>query len=114
MKTILYGKEEVKNLLDSIGGEFFRVSFIKRTTGELREMTCRKGVKKHLQGGEAAYSFSEKGLISVYDVQSEGYRCIPIENVLEIEFGGVKYQRTDLINRLMTDRVLKAEHGRIE
>ena len=32
-------------------GRVFGVRFIKRTTGEVRDMNCRGGVRKHLRGG---------------------------------------------------------------
>jgi hypothetical protein len=69
-------------------GEFFTVAFIKRTTGEERVMNCRTGVKKHLKGGSAAYNFKEKNLLSVYDVQAEGYRCIPVDAVTRLTING--------------------------
>lgn len=72
-------------------GRFFTVVFVKRTTGEVRTMNCRQRVVKHLKGGEAKYSFSDKGLVSVYDVQVAGYRSIPLENLLELHAGGIKY-----------------------
>lgn len=84
--------KDVKKVLDSIRDEFFSVTFIKRTTGELRHLNGRKGVTRHLKGGSAAYDFESKGLVSVYDVEKEGYRAIPIENVLEIRASGAVYE----------------------
>ena len=84
---------ETITLFDKIrfGGKIFRVDFIKRTTGEKRTMICRCGVKKYLKGGKAAYSFSEKGLLAVYDYNRHGYRSIPIDNVNMIKLAGVVY-----------------------
>lgn len=65
-------------------GKIFHVSFIKRTTGEKREMTARLGVKKGLKGGELGYSSKEKNLLTCWDMQKHGYRSIALENVLEI------------------------------
>lgn len=83
---------EAAKLIRNSEGRFFTVKFIKRTDGSVREMNCRTGVVKHLRGGDAAYNFSEKGLISVYSLDAEGYRTIPIENILELRFGGNTYK----------------------
>lgn len=69
-------------------GRIFGVKFIKRTTGEIREMQARLGVKKHLSGGELNYSPVEKNLLIVYDVAKNGYRSIPLENVIEVKIDG--------------------------
>lgn len=73
-------------------GAFYTVVFTKRTTGETRVMNCRQGVKKHLKGGEAAYNFSVKGLVPVFDVQKGAYRCFPLAGVIEIRTGGKTYK----------------------
>ena len=81
-------------------GQFFKVKFIKRTTKETREMVCRTNVKKHTTGAGASYSFKDKGLLPVWDIQrynelikageteekagKASYRSIPVENILEI------------------------------
>lgn len=35
-----------------VGDKFFSVEFVKKTTGEIRRMTCRFGVTKYLHGGD--------------------------------------------------------------
>lgn len=69
-------------------GKIFTVKFIKRTTGELRTMNCRTGVKKHLKGGEKKFKDSNKNLLTVYDLQKKGYRSIPVESIQEIVVEG--------------------------
>jgi len=75
-------------------GRFFTVVFRKRTeneeTGEreIRIMNCRQRVKKHLAGGKCSYSFREKGLVPVYDMQAMGYRSFPIDGLIEVRVGG--------------------------
>lgn len=66
----------------------FSVDFVKRTTGETRRMVCRRGVTKHLKGGEPAYSFKDNDLISVYDMEKQGYRSIPIEGIVGLSYSG--------------------------
>ena len=62
-------------------GKFFGVTFTKKN-GETREMICRKGVKKHLKGGELMFDPNEKGLAVVFDMKKNAYRMINI-NTLE-------------------------------
>lgn len=81
-------------------GQFFKVKFIKRTTGEERVMICRTRVKKHLAGTGLRYSPKGKNLLSVWDVEKyhemrsngfseeeaghKSYRQIPVDNIIEI------------------------------
>lgn len=79
-------------MLTSTEGRIFSVKFIKRTTGEIREMVARTGVKAHLKGGDAAYKFSDKALLSVYDLQKKAYRAIPLDAILSLKAGGEEYE----------------------
>lgn len=72
-------------------GKLFRVTFIKRTTGEERTMVCRMGVTKDLTGKGLSYEPKDKGLVTVYDMQKRGYRSIPIEGIKEIRLSGEIY-----------------------
>ena len=83
--------EEAKALILATNGKMFSVEFVKRTTGEHRKMVARLGVKKHLAGGDAAYNFIEKGLVSVFDVQKGGYRAIPLDAISTLVVGGTTY-----------------------
>lgn len=69
-------------------GKFCNVTFIKRSDDSQRSMVCRSGVKAHLKaGGKPAYSFKEKELVSVYEVNKgadNGYKAIPIERIIRI------------------------------
>lgn len=89
--TATITREEAAKMLTESEGRIFTVTFIKRTTGEMRVMNARTGVKKHLRGGEAAYSFSEKMLLSVYDMQAAGYRCIPLEAIISVVIDGTTF-----------------------
>jgi hypothetical protein len=83
--------KEAADLLTATEGRIFSVRFTKRTTGEERTMTARTGVKKHLRGGDAAYSFSAKSLLSVYDLNAKGYRSIPLDGIISLREGGEEY-----------------------
>ena len=69
-------------------GRIFGVSFIRRTTGELRTMSCRLGVKKFLRGGKLSYSPAEKQLLTVFSMSDKGYRSIPLESIQRVSVGG--------------------------
>lgn len=69
-------------------GKIFHIEFIKRTTGELRKMRCRLGVKKHLKGGNKKYDPTIKQLLTVFDMEAKGYRSIPVEGIRSLTVGG--------------------------
>ena len=78
-----------RNLANLVSdGAIFYVEFIKRSTGELRKMRCRMGVKKHLKGGGRAYNPAKKNLLSVFDMDARGYRSIPLEGIQRLSVGG--------------------------
>lgn len=76
--------QDLADRLRASNGKIVRVTFIKRTTGEVRVLVGRLGVKSHLKGGERAYDFEEKGLVSIFDMQKRAYRCVPTESILEL------------------------------
>jgi hypothetical protein len=86
MKNYDFLKEAVDD------GHIFSVDFIKRTTGEERHMVCRIGVKSHLKGGTKKFSDTEKNLLTVFDVQKNGYRSIPLENIIRVKINGRTYE----------------------
>jgi hypothetical protein len=61
---------------------FVTVTFVKKS-GEVRTMNCRLGVTKHLKGG-VSYVDPEQ-YVTVYDMQSEGYRAINRDTIVEIK-----------------------------
>lgn len=96
-------------------GKWFRVKFIKRTTGEDRVMLCRFDVKCFEKGGLPAYDPDEKALLWVCDMQiarrirhfeknnipipphlkrelSTPYRSINLHCILELRIDGVDYK----------------------
>lgn len=80
---------DVVELIKNSNGKIISLEFKKRTPPhDLRQMVCRTGVKKHLKGGEKAYSDKDKDLISVFDMKEQGYRSIPIEGILRIKQDG--------------------------
>lgn len=83
---------EILEIVARAKGRWFSCTFIKRTNGETRLMSCRRGVKKYLKGGGPAYDFASHALISVWDRHKKDYRVIPIEGVISLKVNGVVYQ----------------------
>ena len=84
-------RNDVFDLLKSNKNKIFSVIFLKRTTGEVRHMTCRLNVAKHLNGGMLLFDPLSRGLISVYDVKNKGYRMINLETLMSIKMLGRSY-----------------------
>jgi hypothetical protein len=76
----------MRYLYDAVkNGQIFSVTFIKRTTGEERTMVCRVGVKSYLRGGSKTFNDTEKGLLTVFDMQKKGYRSIPLDAIIKVK-----------------------------
>jgi hypothetical protein len=72
-------------------GRIFTVAFVKRTTGEERVMNCRTGVSKGTVGGSLGYDPEKKALLSVYDVQAQGFRMVNLADLLWLRMAGAEY-----------------------
>ena len=78
-------------------GKIFTVHFYKRTTGELRVMNCRGRVLSGLSaipGGELKFDPESKGLITVFDMQNEGYRMINADTIQQVTISGITFSVT--------------------
>jgi len=84
-----FNHANLRNLVSD--GQIFFVEFIKRTDGQLRKMTCRLGVKKHLKGGSKPYSSKAHNLLTVFDMEKGGYRAIPVDAVLKLTVNGQSF-----------------------
>ena len=72
-------------------GRIFTTFFFKKSTGELRVMVARCGVKQYLTGAGAKYDFAAKGLLPVFDMQARDYRSISLANMLGVRMDGREY-----------------------
>jgi hypothetical protein len=72
-------------------GRIFALTFIKRTTGERRDMVCRLGVTAHLKGGKPGYDAKAKGLLVVFDLDRADYRAVPVEGITRVTIDGETY-----------------------
>lgn len=73
-------------------GRFCTICFYKRTTGDLRVMNCRTGVKRYVTGVGLKFTPAHKNLISVFDTQKKAYRFISVEGVIRVDAHGKSYQ----------------------
>ena len=83
-------KEEAKRLIKETNGKFFTVTFIKKD-GSVRVMNARLGVEVYLRGGQLAYDAESKGLITVYDMKSKGYRMVNVNTIKYLKIGRNEY-----------------------
>ena len=92
--TIEVSREKAVELIKNCK-QFYRVSFIKRSTNSLREMICRNGVQKHLKGGELKFNPKAHSLVMVYSMDAKDYRSIGIEGIQEVKIAGIVYKVVD-------------------
>lgn len=76
-------------------GRIFTVDFIKRTTGELRTMNCRRGVSKGVTGIGLPYDPWAKELMPVWDIQADGFRMVNLRDMVALRLAGKKYSWVD-------------------
>ena len=84
-------KQEAAQKIRETKGKMFTVTFIKKSNGQKRTMNARLGVRAYLRGGVLPYDPNTKGLIPCYDVQTEDYRMINIQGIVNLKTGGVEY-----------------------
>lgn len=71
-------------------GRFFSAFFYKKDL-TLREMVCRRGVKKGLAGGVLRYDPAQRGLLPVYDMQvkvGNARRMVNLDTLVSFNIGG--------------------------
>ena len=72
-------------------GKIFSVVFEKRTTGEFRKLIGRLGVHKDVKGTGLRYDPASKQLMTVYDMQNQGWRMINMEGLTQLQTQGEAY-----------------------
>ena len=112
MKPKTLTRRNALKFIQARAGKIFAVKFIKRTTGEEREMVCRQGVKAHLAANPSkpGIDFKANDLIPVFDMNASppvpkdkllardfkpvkgAYRSIPKEGITAIKIGGEWYE----------------------
>ena len=70
----------IKEKIQSMGGKFFSVEFIKKD-GKTRVMLCRVGVTKYLKGGKRTVG---NDVQVVFDMHKMQYRSFRYDSVVKI------------------------------
>lgn len=107
MKSKTLTRRNALKFIAARAGKIFAVKFVKRTTGETREMACRQGVKSRLSANPSkpGIDFEKNSLIPVFDVNAVApakpgdteepkkgaYRSIPKEGITAIKINGEWY-----------------------
>lgn len=81
LKAIISGIETTR---------MFSVTFVKKN-GEVRDMNCMLGVKKHLRGGQQSYDPAEYNLLTVFDLVKKDYRNINFTQLVGAKIDGEVY-----------------------
>ena len=79
------------NIIKSSKGKIFGVEFIKRTTGESRTMSARRGVGKGVTGEGLKFDPESRQLLTVYDMNKKGHRMISTDAITGLSFQGFKF-----------------------
>jgi hypothetical protein len=79
--TMLQMVEKAKN------GQFFSICFVKRTNGQVREMTCKRAAVPIGEWG-MRYDPTGKGLLVVWDTQVRDFRMVSLDRVRWLKMGG--------------------------
>ncbi len=74
-------------LWNETGGRIFSATFQKKD-GTMRDMVCRRGVKRHLAGGNLPYDPKPKLLLPVFDMAGRDYRIVNIGTLVSFSIGG--------------------------
>ena len=84
------------------------VSFIKKD-GTARVMKCKYGVRKEDSKG-MNYDAEAKGLISVFDIEKQEYRVIPVATIRYLSVGRQHYK---IVDKWRGERKLKRRNGNV-
>ena len=83
--------EEAVIKIEESEGKIFSVVFKKRTTGEWRKLVGRLGVRKDINGTGLKYDPASRQLMTVYDMQNQGWRMINKNSITELQTKGESY-----------------------
>ena len=83
---------KLSDIIKASSGKFFTVTFTKKD-GSIRTLNGRLGVTKYLKGGKSTLSPDQ--FITVYDVQSKGYRAVNVDTIQSVTVDGILYQHAD-------------------
>ena len=84
-------KETAIKMIKDSKGKIFGVAFVKRTTGDVRNMSARLGVSKGVTGEGLKYDPESKQLLTVYDMHKKQYRMLNTETLFQLNIKGSEY-----------------------
>lgn len=82
----------------SLNGKTFSVSFVKKTTGEIRHMTARLGVQKGVKGVRSnAASDKTHNVMTCYEMKGKesSFKRINLSALVSAQIDGVAYRIKD-------------------
>ncbi len=62
--------------------------YFQKADGTMREMVCRRGVRKHLRGGELPYDPKSRLLLPVFDMTQRQYRMVNLASLVSFKVSG--------------------------
>lgn len=88
----MISKKEAKHLLTKMQNDnrMFSLEFIKKD-GTKRVMLARFNVKKGLTGKGAKYNAEKHNLMTVYDMNKNAYRSVPLDRLIWLRTKGKRY-----------------------
>ena len=96
---IRISKAKATELMHNSRGKVFGVRFIKRTTGESRNMSARLGVRKYLKNPDGysgdnglKFSPSSKNLQVVFDMNKGQYRMVNLEGLVNLKINKEEFE----------------------
>jgi|SRR5688572_14000125 len=85
--SIIKRQRAAEFLENETQGRIFSVWFQKKD-GTMREMVCRRGVRKYLRGGELPYDPKSRLLLPVFDLKVREYRVVNIASLVSFKVSG--------------------------
>ena len=85
-------RDKAIDLIRGSNGKIFNVTFIKRTTGEVRKMNARLGVSKYVTGEGLKFDPKKYALIPVFEMPKKQYRMINLDGINQLVLEGEKYE----------------------
>lgn len=76
-------RTQVKGLIERLNGRFVGVDFVKQD-GSVRRLNGRLGVHSYLKGGVNTVETDARPYLTVFDVQTMGYRTVNLETMCSL------------------------------
>ena len=97
MKTI--DKDTAKKYIYATNGKLFSAVFTKKN-GDIRNMTCRLGVKKYVKGVGRRFKPQNMGYVGVFAIHKDGHRLLNLATLKRLQIDGIRYE---IINKENND-----------